>query len=113
MYIVCEKGVEDEAHVLLWCSAYARERMELYRNIQTATNYDLNSMRGDQKWLLHILIGIGCEQRRKRHFIQLEVAKFVEVIFRQRTRILDRTQEHVDTGIDPKGLFAKTRRLVR
>ena len=95
--LCAKREIEDEAHVLLCCSAYARERMELYKNIQIATDYDLNSMRGDQEWLLHTLIGIGCEQRRKRHLIQLEVAKFVEVMFRKRARILDRIQDHVDT----------------
>ena len=90
--LCAKREIEDEGHVLLWCSAYARERMELFKTIQTVANYDLNSMRDDHEWLLNILIGIGCKQRRKRHLIQLEVAKFVEVIFRKRTHILDQIQ---------------------
>ena len=41
------KGVKTE-HVL--CVRKGR-----YKNIQIATAYDLNSMRGDQEWLLHTL----------------------------------------------------------
>ena len=72
---LCAKGeIEDEAHVLLYCSAYVRERSELYRKIQFNTQFDLNAMRGDDEWLLQILIGVGCSQRQKRLYIQLEVA---------------------------------------
>ena len=43
---LCAKGeIEDEVHVLLYCSAYERERSELYRKIQSDTQFDLNAMR--------------------------------------------------------------------
>ena len=93
--LCARKEVEDEVHVLLSCSAYMRERRDLYQNILKATNYDLNVMRDNQDWLVNILIGIGCEQRWKRHQIQLEVANYLEVIFRKRTRILDQIQGQI------------------
>ena len=69
-----------------------RERSELYRKIQLNTQFDLNAMRGDDEWLLQILIGVGCSQRQKRLYIQLEVAKYVAAMFRKRTRLLEQTQ---------------------
>ena len=87
---LCAKGeIEDETHALLWCSAYERERRDLFLNIQSLTHYDLNSMRDNDDWLLQILIGVGCSQRWKRLCIQLEVAKYVAVMFRKRARLLE------------------------
>ena len=87
---LCAKGeIEDETHALLWCSAYERERRELFMNIQNMTKYDLNSMRGDDEWLLQLLIGVGCPQRQKKLCIQVEVAKYVAVMFRKRARLLE------------------------
>src|SRR4051812_48627281 len=61
---LCAKGeMKDEAHVLLVCSTYHRERTELFNN-------------RDQEWLLQMLLGEGPSQREKRQYIQSEVAKF-------------------------------------
>jgi hypothetical protein len=90
---LCAKGeIEDEAHVLLVCSTYERERSEMFSKIQMATNYNFNSMRGDQEWSLQMLIGVGCSQRRKRLYMQSEVAKFIAAMFRKRTRLLEQIQ---------------------
>ena len=89
----CAKGeIEDEAHVLLCCSTYERERSELYRSVQSSTNYDLRVMSSDRELALKLLLAGGCLQRRKRLFVQSEVAKFVAAMFRKRTRLLERIQ---------------------
>ena len=89
----CAKGeIEDEAHVLLCCSTYERERSELYRSVQSSTNYDMRVMSSDRELALKLLLAGGCLQRRKRLFVQSEVAKFVAAMFRKRTRLLERFQ---------------------
>jgi hypothetical protein len=91
---LCAKGeVEDEAHVLLDCSTYEREGSEMFSKIQTVTNYDVKSMRGDQEWALQMLLGEGCSQRRKRLYIQSEVAKFIAAMFRKRNRLLEQMKQ--------------------
>ena len=91
---LCAKGeVEDEAHVLLDCSTYERERSEMFSKIQTVTNYDVKSMRGEQEWALQMLLGEGCSQRRKRLYIQSEVAKFIAAMFRKRNRLLEQMKQ--------------------
>ena len=89
----CAKGeIEDEAHVLLCCSTYERERSELFRSVQSSTNYDMRVMSSDRELALKLLLGGGCLQRRKRLFVQSKVAKFVAAMFRKRTRLLERIQ---------------------
>src|SRR3569833_445619 len=90
---LCAKGeMEDEAHVLLVCSTYHRERTQLFNNIRIGTKYDLYVMNGDQEWLLHMLLGEGPSQRQKRLYIQSEVAKFIAAMLRKRTRLLQQIQ---------------------
>ena len=64
--IFCAMGVvEDEAHALLQCSTYYRERYQLYVDIRNRTDYDVSRMQQDQDWLLQMLLGVGCPGKNK------------------------------------------------
>ena len=92
---LCAEGkLEDEKHFLLFCSAYHRERQQLFKHIKDMTNYDIPLMLDQQQWALEMLLGVGCSDKTKRQCIQLEVAKFIDVAFRKRwTLIMKVTQD--------------------
>ena len=87
--IFCAMGVvEDEAHALLQCSTYYRERYQLYVDIRNRTDYDVSRMQQDQDWLLQMLLGVGCPGKKQRADIQSLVANYVGEMFRTRARLL-------------------------
>ena len=87
--IFCAMGVvEDEAHALLQCSTYDRERCQLYVHIRNRTDYDVSKMQQDQDWLLQMLLGVGCPGKKQRADIQSLVANYVGEMFRTRARLL-------------------------
>ena len=76
--IFCAMGVvEDEAHALLQCSTYYRERYQLYVHIRNRTDSDVSKMQQDQDWLLQMLLGVGCPGKKQRADIQSLVANYV------------------------------------
>lgn len=81
-------AVEDEAHALLHCSTYYRERYRLYVDIRNRTDYDVSLMWQDQDWLLQMLLGVGCPGKKQRTDIQSLVANYVGEMFRTRARLL-------------------------
>ena len=86
---ICASGEpEDEVHALFECSAYLRERRDWFSNIRKMTRYDFMRMKDDTEWLTHMVIGVGCMERRERNTIQQETAKFIWTLFRKRTYIL-------------------------
>ena len=88
--IFCAMGVvEDEAHALLQCSTYYRERYRLYVHIRNRTDYDVSKMQQDQDWLLQMLLGVGCPGKKQRADIQSLVANYVGEMFRTRARLLE------------------------
>jgi hypothetical protein len=87
--VVCAIGqIEDELHFLLGCSAYERERRRLFKSISEGTSYDCRKMADDKEWLAQFLLGVGCPGRQKRIFVQQQVAKFLEVAFKHRLRLM-------------------------
>ena len=89
----CAMGlVEDEPHALLECSAYYRERRQLFSEILQSTRYDMEKMKMDQDWLLQMLLGVSCSEKNQRAAIQTLVAKFLGTLFRTRAKLLQAAQ---------------------
>jgi len=89
----CAMGlIEDEPHALLECSAYYRERRQLFSEILQSTRYDMEKMKMDQDWLLQMLLGVSCSEKNQRAAIQTLVAKFLGTLFRTRAKLLQAAQ---------------------
>ena len=84
--------VEDQPHALLECSAYYRERRQLFSEILQSTRYDMSRMAMDQDWLLQMLLGVSCSEKNQRAAIQTLVAKFLGTLFRIRAKLLQAAQ---------------------
>ena len=87
------KEVEDEAHALLKCGTYYRERQELFCNVFTSTGYNLPIMEADEGWLLQFLLGVGCPEKRKRAVIQSLTGHFIGKLFRLRYDLAERARQ--------------------
>ena|SRR2546423_4062483 len=80
------------SRMLLECSAYYRERRQLFSEILQSTRYDMEKMKMDQDWLLQMLLGVSCSEKNQRAAIQTLVAKFLGTLFRTRAKLLQAAQ---------------------
>ncbi len=87
----CNTGsVEDEKHVVTQCSAYARERLELYVCLEQKLGYNFVAMSGETDWLVEVLVGAGLRNHMDdmiERTIYQETGKFLSKVFRIRDRL--------------------------
>lgn len=87
--LVCAMGlVEDEAHVLLRCYAYERERKEMFDDIFLQTSLMVDKMWADASWMLDILIGHGARSKYNRKMISQAVGRFLKKVLEMRRKFL-------------------------
>ena len=86
--ICVQNVVEDETHFLLHCYVFERERTRLFRQIAAETGYSLEVMRGNDDWLIDVLIGHGLKSPEVRLHITRAVCRYLVRTLAKRERIL-------------------------
>jgi len=86
---VCLTGkVESEAHFLLDCYRYNRQRDKLFACIKLYSGYDLEAFLDDREKMLDVLLGRGLARKVSRQMIGEAVCKFIADAMRVRKRVM-------------------------